>query len=603
MDHATDDASHDNIRLQASLPNTQHELWPNHDGNDTLEADNTAFRTNDMMANLLQHSPSASISHATTPSPDMGASSSRLYNRHPKDQSFVPPTRPSSTPYLFPDGHGDAPPPPPLPPLSTPLRPDTEFVTFEPEPTSQVTSPACGTNTPERSSKFEQLPIEVHEAILDHLFGFCVSPTSRSGMGIYGLTRSWGTILRHSRRRIMTNLALVSRIWRILVQHRLYRHIKLKGSIGSVENAIAHFAFHQRLAGYVRHIEIWFPVFKPKAIPIAANHAVGNCSLEDVFQLLALVLPDVKVLTLEGGERRNAPQVAHFNPSNMVSTGPRALPRVFSVKTLITKGQWNLVRRSRDFATILSALPCLDEWQAGYSKPKAKSYITMAEYLPNLPNHVKSLSICLENDYKKESVLPSFYARIAERTHMCVVLGTVAPKLEQLAFTGRICHGFFETAIRMPNAPKSMLRSIDVTVKHCCCRQTYPYDFGSGIQEMAFIAAFERLVISGIRALGCFKHIEYLRIRFVDLDSILPPLNPYFLVENGQCSGVWSNTIISEMATARPSVQFTDLSETFGDISYSKEGRMVVTPEYPRTRITSLKLSNYQKFANRITIH
>lgn len=327
----------------------------------------------------------------------------------------------------------------------------------------------------------------------------------------------------------MTSLARVNRVWRILVQQRLYRHIKVKGSTASVENAIAHFAFHQRLASYVKHVEIWFPVFRTfstqtlqsvNSMHMSSTFQLvpdNNCSLEDVFQLLALVLPDVKVLTLEGGERRCAPQVAHFNQSNLAAAGPRALPRLFSVKTLITKGQWNLIRRSKDFSVILTALPCLDEWQASYSKPKAKSYINMAEYLPQLPPHIKHLSICLENDYRKEAVLPAFYARVVERTHMCLVLANVMPSLEQFSYTGRVCHGFFETAMRNPQATESKLRSIDVTVKNCCCRQTYPFDFGSGIQEMAFIAAFEKLVVSGIKALKHFKQVEYLRIRFVDL--------------------------------------------------------------------------------------
>lgn len=87
------------------------------------------------------------------------------------------------------------------------------------------------------------------------------------------------------------------------------------------------------------------------------------------------------------------------------------------------------------------------------------------------------------------------------------------------------------------------------------------------------------------------------------IESVLPPLNPYFLMQDGECSGVWSNAIVSEMALARPEAIFPDLSESFGHVSYSKEGRMVISPEYPRTKITSLKMSNYQKFANRITIH
>lgn len=56
------------------------------------------------------------------------------------------------------------------------------------------------------------------------------------------------------------------------------------------------------------------------------------------------------------------------------------------------------------------------------------------------------------------------------------------------------------------------------------------------------------------------------------------------------------------MARVRPETSFTELSESFGNIVYGKEGRMVITPEYPRTRITSLKLTNYRSLAAGITI-
>lgn len=86
------------------------------------------------------------------------------------------------------------------------------------------------------------------------------------------------------------------------------------------------------------------------------------------------------------------------------------------------------------------------------------------------------------------------------------------------------------------------------------------------------------------------------------IDSILPALNPYFLFQRGECSGVWSDRIISEMARARPGVKFADLSDTFGNISYTKDGRILITPQHPRARITSLKLANYQIFSNNAVI-
>lgn len=540
MGSTSNEQSPSGNNIHGALPTMDHRAWRTAESGSPSRSEESIFHTPTTPNTLVRTSITEANTNMTSTPPSVPTT-----QQYPdKDDDFVPPARPSSTPFPFPERHETAL-PPPLPIeaqtkeiLST--HSDIEFsVSNGSSPSNQFDQlpieadepniEVAASNTYSPTNKFDQLPTEVHEAILDHLFGFCVSATSKSGMRIHSLTRSWGTVLRHSRRREMTSLARVNRLWRVLVQQRLYRHIKVKGSTASVENAIAHFAFHQRLAGYVRHAEIWFPVFRTfstqtlqsvNSMQMSNTFQLvpdNNCSLEDAFQFMALVLPDVKVLTLEGGERRSAPQVTHFSSSNLAATGPRALNRLFSVKTLITKGQWNLIRRSKDFSVILTALPCLDEWQASYSKPKAKSYINMAEFLPQLPPHIRLLSVCIENDYRKEAVLPAFYARVVERTHMCLVLAAVMPTLEQFSYTGRVCYGFFETALRNPAAHSSILRSIDVTVKNCCCRQTYPIDFGSGIQEMTFISAFEQLVVSGIRALKHFKHVDYMRIRFVDL--------------------------------------------------------------------------------------
>lgn len=73
--------------------------------------------------------------------------------------------------------------------------------------------------------QFNDLPFEIHEAILDHLFG---ERTSGSGSIVPGRpdSRSWIRALRHPRRKALSNLALISPIWRDLVQERIYRHSK-----------------------------------------------------------------------------------------------------------------------------------------------------------------------------------------------------------------------------------------------------------------------------------------------------------------------------------------------------------------------------------------
>lgn len=571
-----------------------------HDEPDS-DAEFASIMASSMMTGLLN----------TASNPVSPGSSSPAHDQA-KGSDFVPPTRPSSTPFPHPDRrhskpccfigsrYGDD----DQPATGSPAALDSEPI-FLPRPVTD----------------FNQLPIEVHEAILDHLFGYRVSATSRSSMAVSSITKSWGTALRHSRRRELTELALVSDIWRILVQQRLYRHVKLKATVDCLEDAMLHLALNDHLQSYVKHIEIWFPVFQPTYGPVALSNTLtlptvtmegltnatytlpgNNCTLEQVFQFVAQTLPQARVLTLEGGERRKAPRVLHFPEQRIDPAIYKALTVLESVQTLVTRGQWNLMRDDRDFATVLNALPSLVEWQGSYSKPKSKSYITMSEFLPYLPRHITNLNLCLESDYRREGVMPVFYSKVVQKTHICLRMAEALPSLEHFAYTGRMCHHFFEMAMRSTDPRTSRLKSIDLTVKNCCRHMTSFHESGSGIQDMGFIDAFDKLVVSAIRSLEKFKQVVFLRIRFVDLDSVLPPLNPFFLMRNGVCSGVWSDRILAEMGRVRPEVVFAELSESFGNIVYNKDGRMVITPEPPKTKITSLKLSNYRSLATGITI-
>ncbi|EHK25377.1 uncharacterized protein TRIVIDRAFT_85158 [Trichoderma virens Gv29-8] len=529
-----------------------------------------------------------------------------------KSTSFVPPARPSSTPFPHPETRS--------PQICCLEGSESSHDASGWDESSAEPVDAAAGSPPARH--FEQLPTEVHEAILDHIFGYCVSATSRSTMRISSLTRGWSTALRHSRRRELTALALVNRVWSVLVQQRLFRHIKLKATLDSINNAMDFLVERPHLSSYIKHIEIWFPVFQPTYGPLALSNTLtlptvttdgltnatytlpgNNCTLEQVFQFVAAALPETKVLTLEGGERRKAPRVVHFDMRipGLAAEDRQLLP-LTSVSTLVTKGQWNLMRDGDDFKVLMKALPNLEEWQGSYSKPKSKSYITASDFLPLLPNHVTNLSLCMESDYRREGVMPAFYYKVAQKAHLCSSMARILPSLEHFAYTGRVCHHFFDAAMRLADPLTTRLKSIDITVKNCC-RQSFSFhESGSGIQDMAFIEAFEKLVVSAVRSMDKFKGIEYLRIRFVDLDSVLPPLNPYFLMQNGKCTGVWSDFIINEMNRVRPNITFPGLSDTFGNIVYSKDGRMIIAPEPSRPRITSLKLSNYRSLATRITI-
>jgi len=92
---------------------------------------------------------------------------------------------------------------------------------------TQGAEPLVGKRLPIHSQKMQlaDLPVEIHEAILDHLFGVRASTSSSAAKGSQA-TRGWSNVLRHPRRKQLSNLALVSALWRRLVQERLYRHSK-----------------------------------------------------------------------------------------------------------------------------------------------------------------------------------------------------------------------------------------------------------------------------------------------------------------------------------------------------------------------------------------
>ena len=82
----------------------------------------------------------------------------------------------------------------------------------------------------------------------------------------------------------------------------------------------------------------------------------------------------------------------------------------------------------------------------------------------------------------------------------------------------------------------------------------------------------------------------------------MPPLNPYFVIRDGWCSGVWSDMIVAEINRVRPDIRFEDMVESFGEVGYNKDGRLVIDPDYPKPRVLSLKLSNYAMLPGGITI-
>ena len=72
------------------------------------------------------------------------------------------------------------------------------------------------------------LPLEIQDGIIGFIHGTLSSAVSdgvRIGSGI----TNWNRVMRHPRRKQLSDLALVSRTWRGLVQQRLYRHSESAG--------------------------------------------------------------------------------------------------------------------------------------------------------------------------------------------------------------------------------------------------------------------------------------------------------------------------------------------------------------------------------------
>ncbi|KAI0108887.1 hypothetical protein GGR51DRAFT_558675 [Nemania sp. FL0031] len=548
----------------------------------------------------------AAIMTATSTPVTPGPSSPPL--EPPKSADFIPPTRPSSTP--FPNAQQG---PSEIRCLTCQpacLDPDVRLLQ-DPVTTAAIDEHPVLTLT--------QLPAEIHECILDHIFGYRVSTSSPSSLSIPSVNaRSWSTALRHSRRKELSNLALVSPLWRDLIQERLYRHIKLKATVSAADGVMDFFVQHPHLSTYVKHVEIWFPVFQPKfqhpafeegslALPTVSPEGIAsatyglptdNATMQEVFFLVRQTFPEARVMTLEGGERKKAPRVRY----NLANSSLGELPQIPTIRALIVKGQWNIIRQPRDWEAISKALPNLEEWHGTYAKPKSKSYLSMAHTLDVLDRKITKLNLCLECDYRREITCPPYYLKVCEQVHWCEKLAVAASHLEHLSYTGRVCHSFFDILARYTDPRTTRLKTIDITVKNCCRQNAQWNESGSGITDMHFISAFEQLVLSGIRALERLKAVNLLRIRYVDLDSPVPPLNPYFLVRDGWCSGVWSDQILGEIHRVRPNIRFKEIVDSFGEVGYNKEGRLIISPDFPKSRVLSLKLANYAMLAGGITI-
>ncbi|KAJ5313078.1 hypothetical protein PENANT_c018G10380 [Penicillium antarcticum] len=485
-------------------------------------------------------------------------------------------------------------------------------------------------------TQFANLPIEIHENILDHIFGERAAASSKTS------AQNWSKAFRHPRRKALSNLALICRVWTPLVQSRIYRHIKVKGTQDGLAECARWFITSPHLILHVRHIEVWIPVWGDRVHRPRVSRSIGpapwgdpsvqlewwaqpeaqstneihyhtasrTATLEEIFELAQGFFAAARVLTLEGGHCKNPPMVQHFRglpgrPTSFFSF--RQLPVLKNIETLVMRGAWNLMRDFEDWHHISRALPALREWHCSYAQPQPNAYITMMHILIRPPPTIRHLNLTLEGFYNNKDVTQtSFPIPRAVLPPICTLIGQSAPHLESLSFTGRICASFFEAMKSELGkmTTSSRLRSLDIVVKSCCRDEAAnkeafmvpPTPELSGINNMNFIYIFESMVLEAVKGLARLPQLDYIRIRYIDLDSTCPLLNPYFQLSNNECTGLWSHEILTALQLNRPNVHYVELADGIYP-QYGKNNQMVGAI-YPRTRPQSINAAMYKIIAD-----
>ncbi|KAJ5807687.1 hypothetical protein N7447_011143 [Penicillium robsamsonii] len=506
-------------------------------------------------------------------------------------------------------------------------------------PTSTISAPA------QSGIQFVNLPVEIHEIILDQIFGKRASAGNRMAYG-ESSAQNWIKALHHPRRKALSNLALTCRVWTGLVQSRIYRHIRIKGSLDELTNCARWFKKNWHLIPYVCHIEIWVPIWGDRAlcptiprsdmeqyaaqaaagrvVPMQWNHdhhrgadflnyhrATNNASLEDIFTLVRRFFSAARVLTLEGGHCKNSPMIRHFRHDHsmyMFRQGliPRRLPVLEHIQTFVMRGSWNLMRQLNDWYNIQRALPALSEWHCAWAQPHLNACFITIHILTYLPAEIRHINLSLEGFYNThDSLLAGLTGPRNSLPPICSLLGSTAPRLESFTYTGRVCWYFFEALKQHTTTmgSRSPLKSMDIVVKACCHHQQADRSHHwsqmsqgiGGITSMGFIRAFEAMVIKAIECLSVLPALEYLRIRFIDLDSSCPPLNPYFQLLNNECTGLWSDDILEALHMNRPSASFVELTD---GIYAEYDDQQIVGALMPRVRPLGIQASMYSLIAD-----
>lgn len=238
-------------------------------------------------------------------------------------------------------------------------------------------------------------------------------------------------------------------------------------------------------------------------------------------------------------------------------------------------------------------MPNLTDVSTLYHTPKSYPYMTMCSTLrPKLfPSGIKHLNLCLEGLYAKVPDSLAKWKKVYPTYHICRTLGGLLPQLETLSYTGRVCGSLFSESIRSSQLHHHDLvrtKRVDIIVKNVCRDIKATHD-GAGIHNWQFILAFESLVVQAMRALAFYPDIEYLRIRYIDLDSPDGQLNPSFHLEKDEAWGFFSDVIVEHLVAARPKASFAGVwpvEETM--VELESGGRRNINIHHYRAILNSL---------------
>lgn len=379
---------------------------------------------------------------------------------------------------------------------------------------------------------------------------------------------------------------------------------------------------HPKLCSYIRSLEVIFPVwnervlegslagqtqddihFGPGAHSFYLMPPKALTTLEDLFRVIQLCLPNVNVLTLDGGSCRNGQLIRHYNGEQpWADPCLQFLPQLPEVKTIIMRGSFNLARTEGQFMTIAMAFPNLLTWDCTFWPFNLPVYELMVPALtitPVMCPRLRNLTLSFD------SLCGLHELHGVREKSLCQGLGTIAAHMETFTLTGRICGRFFShlgATYHSGGVKDKRLRVLNLDVETLCCDcewrrdvPGFPVTTISGFDKTRFIEEFEVVVVGAIMALGYVPSLHHVRIRTLDVDSRWLLLSPYFYFDGAECRGFWSPWILQTLAGARQGVRYVSLEAGIRPVR-GPSGE-VVDVDRPVVRPSSLSMKAYKLIA------